>query len=138
MQGVKEDFQSPTGLADRFDRLLDKLDSVVGEAITNLERSTKRNSGQSAHGDPESVVQKLDNSVFRLHNWASDLGYQRDVLKSESLEMRSMNTHDVLLIVEAYQMSVVEGLHDIFSQMERKLVTLSESARSMSWDSGEE
>lgn len=125
-------------LADRFDGLLESLDTVVEKAITALEESAERGSRPSANGDlesvettHESVVQKLDESVFKLHIWASDLAYQDFTSNPESLAMRDMNAHDILQVLEFCKRSVVEDLHKIFNQMEINIHTLSESSQSM-------
>jgi len=68
-------FVGKKSLADRFDEVLGKLDQTI-EAITALEKHTQRAQDDTARRDLEGAVRRLDDSVFQLRIWATDLTCQ--------------------------------------------------------------
>ena len=67
----------------------------------------------------------LSRSCDGFHIWELDLAFKEYPLKPKTLAMRNMKARDVLLVLEACQMSVVEDLHRIFKQIEMNLPSLS-------------
>lgn len=134
MQGAKDNTHSLPLLADRLGGLLKNFNrTVVDEAIITLKSSTERDSGRVANGDLEKVIQKLNESHAKLRKWARNLVYDSFASKPEFLSLPGMNAKDVLYVVESCQMSVVEDLHRIFSQLETEFASLSESSHYGEW-----
>ena len=129
MSGREEDFKFFRSLADRYERLVKKLDATIVKAIILLEK-VNQNAQFSNNKDLQATVGLLDEAVFQLHVWASDMTYQNFVSK-EKLAMRELNAHDILNIIDASQMPIVGNLQRTFEQMEKSCLIFSSTLESM-------
>lgn len=128
-------FLSKTFLADRFDEVLGKLDRTINEAITALEKHTLHVQDDTGRQDLEDSVRRLDNSIFQLRIWASDLTCQDPTSTLGSLAMRDLEAHDVLRVIEGHQMPVGDSLHGTFTRIEAAASQISDSlSLSNFWD----
>lgn len=130
MSTRQEGFKFFSTLVDRYEGLVKKLDTTVGEAIVLLEKANQ-NSDFSETRDFQKTIELFDEAVFQLRVWASNLTYQNFVSKSEKLAMRDLSTHDVLNIVDASQTPIVGSLHRTFDQIENNILTFSRHLESM-------
>lgn len=111
-------FVGKKSLADRFDEVLGKLDQTIIEAITALEKHTQRAQDDTARRDLEGAVRRLDDSVFQLRIWATDLTCQDLTSKMESFATRDLEAHDVLRVIDGHRMPVVNSLRATFTGIE--------------------
>ena len=130
MSTRQEGFKFFSTLADRYEGLVKKLDTSVGEAIVLLEKANQKFDFLETR-DFQKIIGLLDEAVFKFRVWASDLTYQNFSSRSEKLAMRDLSTYDVLNIVDASQTPIVEGLHRTFDQIENNTLTLSHHLESM-------
>ena len=125
MQNKKEAFAPFASLADRFAILVRRLDSVVEEAVKIHEESSLGAPAAPTDENFRRVVGLLDESVFQLHVWASDVSYQNFSTHSGSLAMRDVDAHAVLDIIDTCRMPVAEHLRRIFETLEIDVLSIS-------------
>ena len=138
MESKRDAFAPFASLADRFAILVRRLDAVVEEAIRIHEESSQGAPEISADGDFRSIVGLLDESVFQLHVWASDISYQNFSTRSGSLVMRDVDAYAVLSIIDACRMPVAEHLRLAFEALETDILTISLEFSSRSQGSKED
>ena len=105
--------------SDRFQRLLTQLDELVTVAITISEDSDQDLPAEISNTFFEDVVQRLDEILFQLRLWESDI-------KSPEPRsaMRDMSTLDRLRVLDFYQVDMISNLHKIFDGMESDALSI--------------
>lgn len=114
-------------LSDRFQRLLTQLDELVAVAITISEDSNQTVPAEISNTFFEDVVQRLDEILFQLRLWESDI-------KSPEPRsaMRDLSTFDRLRVLDFYKVDIISNLHKIFDGMESDVLSIAETVNNHS------
>ena len=119
-------------LADRYSALINSLDLLAAEAIVAHGEIKQRVPETSTSSGLQDISRLLDESVFQLRLWASELTHRSFSSMSEKFAVRDLDTHSVLSILETATMPVMDGLRRIFDKLEADALTLSQILKSTS------
>ncbi len=129
LPNATKDLVGKKPLADRFDELLGKLDQIINEAITALVTRTQLMHDDIARRELKGAVRRLDDYVFQLRIWASDLTCQDFTSTLELSAVQDLEAHDVLRVLDGHQLPIVDSLHGNFAELEVAALKISGSLK---------